>query len=219
MITDNAVKIEPPKTADSSIIWLHGLGADGHDFASLPQSLSHPALENTRYIFPHAPVRPVTLNGFRPMRAWYDITSLTREGRQDVIGLEATHRWLEQLIQEQLNQDIPAKRILLGGFSQGGAQALYSGTRTTHRIAGIVGLSCYLPDKNNTPPSSSNRSILIMHGDDDDVVIPELGRESAEHLRALQYTVDFQRYRVAHTVHPEQLIYLNDWLGKQLAET
>ena len=216
MITENAIQIEPLTTADSAIIWLHGLGADGHDFADLPQAFHHPALKKTRYIFPHAPIRPVTLNGFMPMRAWYDITSLTREGRQDLIGLKASHTRIETLIQEQIDQGIDVKRIFLGGFSQGGAQVLYSGTRTKHPIAGIVGLSCYLPDKDNTPKPASNRSILIMHGDKDEVVLPELGRESAVHLQNLQYPVDFQHYAIAHSVCPEQVSYLNNWLGKQI---
>jgi phospholipase/carboxylesterase len=217
MITDNAIKIEPQGTADSTIIWLHGLGADGHDFADLPKALNHPSLKNTRCILPHAPLRPVTLNGSMPMRAWHDITSLTREGRQDLVGLEASHQLVEQLINEQIEQGIAANRILLGGFSQGGAQVLYSGTRTKHPIAGIIALSCYLPDPENTPAPTAKPPILMMHGTQDEVVLPEFGEESFQALQQNSYDVDFQRYDVGHGICPEQIIYLNDWLGKQLS--
>ncbi len=216
MITDNPLIIEPQTTADSAVIWLHGLGADGHDFADLPQALNHPNLKNTRFIFPNAPVRPITLNAGMPMRAWYDITSLTREGRQDLPGLQASHQVVEQLCAEQIKLGIDVSRIILGGFSQGGAQVLYSGTRTQHAIAGIVGLSCYLPDAANTPSPTSNRSILLMHGDLDEVVLPELGRESAELLQQKNYNLDFRRYSVGHGVCPEEVMHLNNWLGEQL---
>lgn len=217
MITDNPLIIEPQITADSAIIWLHGLGADGHDFADLPKALSHPSLKNTRYIFPHAPVRPVTLNSGIPMRAWYDITSLTREGRQDLPGLQASHALVEQLIEKQIKHGIDASRIVLIGFSQGGAQALYSGTRAEQPIAGIAGLSCYLPDAENTPESAVNRPVLLMHGDLDDVVLPELGRESAEWLQQKNYNVDFKRYSIGHGVCPEEVMHLNNWLAQRLA--
>jgi phospholipase/carboxylesterase len=217
MIAENAVKIEPPEPADAAIIWLHGLGADGHDFAELPQALTHPHLRRTRYIFPHAPIRPVTLNGSYPMRAWHDIKSLTREGVTDLGGLAQSHQIVEHLIREQIETGISSHRIVLAGFSQGGAQVLYSGTRTDHAIGGIIGLSCYLPDAKNTPIMKKNFPILLMHGDWDEIVIPEYGRESAETLREANYAVELKHYAVAHGVCPAQIDDLNAWLGKQFS--
>lgn len=217
MITDNPIQIEPRSTADSTLIWLHGLGADGHDFADLPGALNHINLQRTRYIFPHAPIRPVTLNGGFPMRAWYDITSLTREGRQDKAGLTASDQLVEQLIQAQLQAGIAAERIVLAGFSQGGAQALYSGTRSQHPLAGILGLSCYLPDAANTPTAKQHRPILLMHGNQDEVVLPEFGEESLRHLQQTNYPAKLKHYSVGHSICTEQIVDINAWLGERLA--
>lgn len=214
MITENILTIEPSTPADTTIIWLHGLGADGHDFASLARALNHPHLRNARFLFPHAPVRPVTLNGGMPMRAWFDITSLDRNAPLDQKGLAETHQFLEQLIDQQLQQGVSAERIVLGGFSQGCAQVLYSGTRTQHPIAGIIGLSGYLPDAANTPAASGDRPILLMHGDYDDIVMPEFGDISHEKLQELGYHVDYHRYPIGHGVCPEQIILINRWLGE-----
>lgn len=216
MITDNPIVIEPQNQADSVVIWLHGLGADGHDFADLPQALNHPNLMNTRYIFPHAPTRPVSLNGGLPMPAWHDITSLDRTNAQDQAGLEESSAYLNQLVSEQLKKGIAPNRIIFGGFSQGAAQVLYSGTRSNHSIAGIIALSGYLPDMNQTPAATVNRPILVMHGNQDDVVLPEFGQESAEHLKTLQYPVEFKSYPIGHSVCPEEVAYLRGWLGERL---
>jgi phospholipase/carboxylesterase len=217
MIPDNTIKIEPPQTTDAAIIWLHGLGADGHDFATMPQALNHPNLQNTRYIFPHAPVRPVSLNGGLPMRAWYDITSLDRTGMQDSEGLAASGQIVEALIQEQLQAGIPADRIVLAGFSQGGAQVLYSGIRSPHLFAGILGLSCYLPDAANVPTTNKSCPIMLMHGKQDDVIRPEYAQESAERLQQTNHPVELKYYHVGHGVCPEEIADINRWLGERLA--
>ena len=217
MITDSPLIVEPGTPATAAIIWLHGLGADGHDFADLPGVLTHKACSSTRFIFPHAPVRPITLNASMPMRGWYDITSLVRTDEQDSDGLMASQQYVEDMIDEQIQQGIAAERIVLGGFSQGGALALYAGARTRQPLAGVIALSGYLPDARRTPIAQDAPPILMMHGDQDDIVHPSLGKESADALKAGHYEVAYETYPVAHGICAQQFVSLSERLASWVA--
>ena len=143
-MSSDAVEIETGRAPTGSVIWLHGLGADGHDFEPIVPELVRPGERALRFVFPHAPVRPVTLNGGYPMRAWYDITALERGAAQDEAGIRASQQAITALIRRENERGIPTEHIVLAGFSQGGAMALFAGLRYPQKLAGIMGLSCYL---------------------------------------------------------------------------
>ena len=139
------VEVEPREPADAAVLWLHGLGADGHDFESLVPELGLPSSLAVRFVFPHAPVRPVTINGGHRMRAWYDIAGFDRRAAQDEAGIRDSAAALGELVRRERERGIPAERIVVAGFSQGGAMALFLGPRWPERLGGIVALSSYLP--------------------------------------------------------------------------
>lgn len=215
------VEVEPNQPAVASVIWLHGLGADGNDFEPIVPQLGLPANLPVRFIFPHAPVRPVTLNFGMPMRAWYDIVSLTKEGRQDDAGIRASEAEVHKLIQREHERGVPANKIVIAGFSQGGAVALHTGVRYAERLAGIMGLSTYLPlaDKLTAEAHTANQAtpIFLAHGSYDDVVKPELGTLSRDALQAANYTVDWRTYPMAHQVVMAQIRDIGQWLSTVLA--
>jgi phospholipase/carboxylesterase len=199
-----------------SVIWLHGLGADGHDFEPIVPELrvSHGPL---RFVFPHAPVRPVTLNGGIPMRAWFDVLSLERGRRQDEHGIRAAQTQVQALIHRENERGIPTGRIILAGFSQGGGLALHTGLRHPERLAGLIGLSTYLPlDWTlDAEAHEANRStpVFLAHGTFDPLVPPELGSGTRDLLRERDYAVEWETYPIPHAVCAEEVSRVGEWMS------
>jgi len=204
-----------------SVIWLHGLGADGNDFAPIVPELVSPQWPALRFVFPHAPVRPVTINGGMPMRAWYDILGMDLMSRQDATGMRASIDAVEALIARENERGVPSERIVLAGFSQGGAIALSAGLRHAQRLAGIVALSTYLPlaDTLASERSAANAQAPIFwgHGTMDPVVILQRGLDSRAALEALGYAVDWHTYPMPHSVCAEEIADLRRWFDARLA--
>lgn len=206
----------------ASIIWLHGLGADGSDFVPLIPALGLPDTLAVRFIFPHAPVQPVTCNGGYEMRAWYDIISLERhERRIDEAGLAASAARVAALIDREQARGVPAGRIVLAGFSQGGAVAYVSALTYPERLAGILALSTYLPAPERSvaarSPANADLPVWVAHGEEDDVVDLALGRQAADWLTAEAYPVSWQTYPLAHEVSAEEIADAGRWLAERLA--
>ena len=203
-----------------SVIWLHGLGADGHDFAPIVPELVAVDWPALRFVFPHAPVRPVTVNGGMPMRAWYDIYGFDLVSRQDEAGTRASIAQVEALIAREQERGVPSERILLAGFSQGGAIALAAGLRHPRKLAGIIALSTYLPiaDSLAAERSAANAATPIFwgHGTVDPVVILQRGLDSRAALEALGYRVAWHTYLMPHAVCPEEIADLRHWIGERL---
>lgn len=218
--TEAAVTLTPNVTPTATVIWLHGLGADGHDFVPLVPELQLPATLPVRFVFPHAPLRPVTLNNGYVMRAWYDIKGLALQSEQDAVGIHASAQLVQQLIQTELDAGIPAQRIVIAGFSQGGAIALHTALRYPQRLAGVLALSTYLPlhAALATEASDANRDvpILMCHGRQDPVVPPQLGQLSLELLKATGFAVDFRSYDMPHSVCHEEVRDIATWLARVL---
>jgi phospholipase/carboxylesterase len=212
--------IEPSETADSSVIWLHGLGADGHDFEPVVAQLQPAATRGTRYIFPNAPVQPVTINGGAVMPAWYDILDAQIERRVDTAGVEQSAQVVNELIEAECGKGVRASRIVVAGFSQGGAIALHAGLRYPQRLAGIMALSTYLPIQEGTEAQASeaNRDvpILLAHGSRDPVVPLASSEGSRVYLRSLGYSVQCNTYPMEHNVCAEELRDISCWLESVL---
>ena len=213
----DAVVLAPATQAAASVIWLHGLGADGHDFVPIVPELGLPAV---RFVFPHAPVRPVTLNMGMPMRAWYDIKTLTAEGRADEAGLRESLATLEGLIAAERALGIAANRIVIAGFSQGAAVALHGALRHGEALAGILALSCYLPLQSALAAelSEANRQtpILMCHGVQDPVLPIALGLAACNWLRAAGYRVEWKEYPMQHQVCLPEIQDISTWLRARL---
>ena len=204
-----------------SVLWLHGLGADGHDFVPLVPELVRPNWPAMRFVFPHAPVRAVALNnGFR-MRAWYDLAAGDITSRADVAGVRESQAHIEALIAREKARGIVAKRIVLAGFSQGGVVALDTGVRHAERLAGIVALSTYLvlPDKLADEAAAANRDVPIFmaHGSFDPMVRPEWGEAGRRALEAAGYTVEWHTYPMPHSVVWEEVEAIRAFLARVLA--
>ncbi len=199
-----------------SVIWLHGLGADGHDFAPIVPELLRPDWPGIRFVFPHAPVRPVTINGGVPMRAWYDIKSLSTDDRADEAGLRESMAEVDALIARERDRGVPPARQLLVGFSMGGALALASGLRREAPVAGIAALSAYLPLGPQTAaeltPGGKATPVFMAHGSQDPVVAPAWGSRSRDALQALGVQVEWRTYPMPHSVHPDEVRHLGDWM-------
>ncbi len=212
------------QTADqpgASLIVLHGLGADGHDFVPIAQQLDLQAVGGARFVFPHAPLRPVTMNGGFVMRAWYDIAGTPAARREDEAGLRESQALVEALIAREVARGMPAHRIVLMGFSQGCALTLLTGLRHAHRLAGLVGLSGYLPLAAHTAAERSAANadvpIFLAHGRDDPMIALERATASRDALRALGYGVEWHDYAMPHSVCMEEIADLNRWLNRVLA--
>jgi phospholipase/carboxylesterase len=204
-----------------SVIWLHGLGADGHDFAPIVPELVAADWPGLRFVFPHAPVRPVTVNGGMPMRAWYDIVGVDLVSRQDETGMRASIGALEQLIARENERGVPDERIVVAGFSQGGAIALAGGLRHSKPLAGIVALSTYLPmqDSFAAERSAANAATQVFwgHGTGDPIVPLSRGVQSRDLLQGLGYRVDWHTYPMPHSVNAQEVVDLRSWLGERFA--
>ena len=202
-----------------SIIWLHGLGASGEDFVPVAQELHLP--QAVRFIFPHAPARPVTLNGGYVMPAWYDIVSSEIGAAQDAAGIAASRHEIEKLIAHEIARGIVPAHILVAGFSQGGAVALHTGLHAQARLGGILALSTCLPLANTTRAAdigpSRDTPIFMAHGLQDPVVPYTLGRQSAAYLQQLGCTVSWHEYAMPHSVCMEEIRDIERWLAQQMA--
>jgi phospholipase/carboxylesterase len=214
------VEVETGPRPTGSVIWLHGLGADGHDFEPAVPALVRPGARALRFVFPHALVRPVTLNAGARMRAWYDIRGFELHAAQDEIGVRDSDRALRALIRRENERGIATERIVLAGFSQGGAMALYAGTRLAQRLAGIIGLSCYLllAESFALERQAANQStpIFLAHGSFDAVVDPRLGEETRALLEAAAYPVEWHSYPMPHTVSAEEIAAIAAFLQRVL---
>lgn len=204
--------------ATYSVIWLHGLGADGHDFEPIVPQLGLDDVP-VRFVFPHAPVRPVTLNMNMPMRAWYDITSLDRDASEDEAGLQASASEVNKLLLQEAARSVPAQNIILAGFSQGGAVALYAGLRQPEKLAGIMGLSTYLPlrAKLAEEAHAANQStpVWMAHGSYDPVVPYAYGQLSYELLKSADYDISWQSYPIEHNVSLDEIRHIGLWLRER----
>jgi phospholipase/carboxylesterase len=215
-----AIVTEPAVTANASVLWLHGLGANGHDFADLTSSLGLPENHGIRFIFPHAPEQPVSLNGGRSMPAWYDILGVSFGSAQDAQGIRRAEQWVREWLDHEQQQGIPSNRLFVGGFSQGGALALHSGLRYFEPLGGIIALSTYLPladtlEKEGAP-NNKKIPIWMAHGTFDPVVSFDLGQYSYQHLSQLGYAIYWHTYPMLHTVCQEELQKIGQWLREQL---
>lgn len=210
--TLESVLIEPKTQATRSLIWLHGLGADGHDFVPIAKELDLADPYSVRLIFPHAPVMPVTINSGYQMRAWYDIESPALHSSVDEVGIKKSMAMVNKLIADEEARGIASENILIAGFSQGAVMALLTGLKSNKKLAGILALSGYLPLVRHLPSPSYKLPIFIGHGQQDLVVPFHLGKEAAEALKKLGYEVDFRQYPVAHSVSLEEIADIRHWL-------
>ena len=204
-----------------SVLWLHGLGADGNDFAPLVPELVRKDWPAVRFVFPHAPVRAVTINNGVRMRAWYDIRDMNLANRADEAGVDESVAQAEALIAREAERGIPASRLLLAGFSQGGAIALATALRRTDALAGVIALSTYLPMAERlvkeTTPIAPTQPLFMAHGQFDPVVPYAGGDFSARKLRELGFAVDWHAYPMAHQVCAEEIRDLGDWMTRRFA--
>ena len=213
------IEIATGPAPSASVIWMHGLGADGHDFEPIVPELGLPGTLQVRFIFPNAPVRPVTLNMGMALRAWYDIIEIGG-GREDGEGLRASQAAIEQLIAAEVARGIPASRIVLAGFSQGGAIAFQTGLRHPQRLAGIMALSTYLPLAGTVEDerSAANRDlpVFMAHGSVDPVISISRAQQSRKMLEALGYPLEWHEYPMPHSVCPQEITDISDWLVRTL---
>ena len=215
MQTPETVEVLTGENPQGSVIWLHGLGADGHDFEPIVAELRLPKELSLRFVFPHAPVQPVTINGGMAMRSWYDIVSFDSEGRADRAGVLASSDLLEGLIAREIDRGIAPEKIVIAGFSQGGAVAIHTALQTEHPIAGLMALSTYmaLPDDAASAVSRKDLPIFMAHGSFDPVLRMEWGRSSADRLIEAGFAIDWHEYPMAHAVCPQEIADISHWLS------
>lgn len=215
-MTLECIELQSAPQPSASLIVLHGLGADGNDFVPVAQALDLSAVGGARFVFPHAPMRPVTMNGGYVMRAWYDIAGTPQARVEDEAGLRASQAQIEALIAREVARGMPAQRIVLMGFSQGCAMTLLTGLRHGERLAGLVGLSGYLPLAATTAAERSAANaqvpIFLAHGAHDPMIALERATASRDALQALGYPVQWHSYPMAHEVCMEEIADLNAWL-------
>lgn len=216
----DTIELEPPTSPEWSVIWLHGLGADGNDFVPIVPQLIRKDWPPVRFVFPHAPVRAVTINNGARMRAWYDIRDSNLANRADESGVLESIDQVEALISREEQRGIPASNVLLAGFSQGGAVTLAVGLKRAVPLAGLVVLSAYLPLgpralealEETTPVAASSQPLFMAHGELDPVVPATSGVASARRMAALGFTPEWHAYRMAHQVCAEQIDDLAEWM-------
>ena len=202
-----------------AVLWLHGLGADGHDFVPLVPELARPQWPAVRFVFPHAPVRAVTINAGMRMRAWYDIRDFDLANRADAEGVAVSTAQVGALLDREQARGIPPERTFLAGFSQGGAITLAAGLRRTRPLAGLVALSTYLPMRHDVAreiaaPQASSQPVFLAHGDADPVIPVQAGEASGVLLRELGFDVTWKTYPMPHAVCQEEIRDLGDWLTR-----
>ena len=215
------IELHPAGDAVASVIILHGLGADGTDFLPMCDQLDLTAIGPVRYLLPRAPVRPVTINGGHRMRAWYDVLGAQLDKREDETGLRATMRQVQQLIDREVARGVPARRIVLGGFSQGCAMTLLAGLRYPQRLAGLLGMSGYLPLASSTAAdrhaANADVPVFLAHGQRDGVIGLDRAVASRDALAKLGYQVEWHEYPMEHSVCMEEVEQINAWLRRVLA--
>ena len=215
------IALDSGKSPQYSIIWMHGLGADGQDFVSMVDELQLPAA--IRYIFPHAPQRPVTINGGYVMRAWYDIAGDRIEAQQDAAGIRDSQKSIEAFIAQEIARGITPEHIFLAGFSQGGAIALHTALRQSVPLGGVLVLSAYLPLAGSATleatAASRKTPVFIAHGRNDNVVPLALGMASNMQLQAMGYAVEWHDYAMQHSVIGNELRDIEVWLTKRMQES
>ena len=209
-----AVEVTTGRNPVGSVIWLHGLGADGHDFEPIVPELRLPADLPLRFVFPHAPLRPVTINGGMSMRAWYDILSLDTAGRADTKGVLESTALLEALVDREIERGIEPGKIVLAGFSQGGAIAINAALHAKRRLAGLMALSTYIPLPAEVSASAGYRDlpVFMAHGSFDPMLPMQWGRASADTLTEAGFAVEWHDYPMAHAVCPEEIMDIRTWL-------
>lgn len=214
----SAIEIEPNRPATATVIWLHGLGADGHDFAPIVPELKLPEHLAIRFIFPHAPSIAVTINNGFVMPAWYDILDMSINRKVDQEQLRNSAEAVQALIDREIERGIDSRNILLAGFSQGGAVNYEAALTYDKPLAGLLALSTYFATAETISPHPANQqlSIQIHHGSQDPVVDQSLGRKSFQTLTEMGYQTDYQSYQMEHTVCPEQITHISLWIQQQL---
>jgi phospholipase/carboxylesterase len=216
------IEVETKPKPSAAVIWLHGLGADGHDFEPIVPEIVRDGERAWRFVFPNAPVRPVTINGGMSMRAWYDLKGLDRRAAEDVAGFQDTDVQIRQLIAKEGKRGIPANRIVLAGFSQGGAVSLYTAPRFPEELAGVMALSCYLPQQSSfiaeRAPANNTTPIFMAHGRGDTVLPMSLGTQSRDFLKAHGYAVEWHDYPMAHAVCAAEIADIREFLFRILPQ-
>lgn len=215
---DSSIVVEPVVSATAAVIWLHGLGADGHDFEGILPQLGLPENHAIRFIFPHAPMQPVTVNGGMVMRSWYDILSMDIADRVDIKGVEQSAKVVNELIAEQLDQGIKAQKIVLAGFSQGGLVVLHAGLNYDENIAGILALSTYYPEPCFNESSVKNNAIPIFmaHGNYDQVIPLSVAQDSKAFLESKDFSIEWHSYPMEHSVCMPEVEAISAWLQARL---
>ena len=215
-----SIEVETAPKPTGAIIWLHGLGADGHDFEPIVPELQPAGAAAWRFVFPHAPVRPVTINNGMRMRAWYDIQGFDRSAKEDVAGFAAADSSVRELIDREVARGIPTSRIVLAGFSQGGAVSLYSAPRLAEKLAGVIALSCYLPRESaflaERSAANDTTPLFIAHGNADPVVPATAGLRARDYLKAQGYRVEWHEYPMPHAVCPAEIRDIRTFLNRVL---
>ncbi|HEY7037800.1 MAG TPA: dienelactone hydrolase family protein [Methylomirabilota bacterium] len=216
----DSIQVETAPNPTVTVIWMHGLGADGHDFGPIVPELGLPARPAIRFVFPHAPLRPVTINQGHVMRAWYDIRALAGVRREDEAGVRQSAQQVEALMERECQRGIEPGRLVLAGFSQGGAMALHVGLRHSERLAGVLALSCYLPLAATlaTEASPANRDVPIFwaHGVHDPMIPLAMAEHGREQVAALGYPIEWHQYPMPHSVCAEEIADIARWLGRVL---
>lgn len=212
------IEVEPQIPADAVVIWLHGLGADGHDFEPVVPELKLPDTSAIRFIFPHAPSIPVTINNGMVMPAWYDILDMSIDKKVDEKQLLASSQAITALIDKEISRGIDSTRIVIAGFSQGGAVGYQAALTYTKPLAGLIAMSTYFATSASILPSKENKSlpIQIYHGRMDPVVPEPLGKIAYEGLKVLGYSVNYQTYPMQHSVCAEEINDISRWIQKIL---
>lgn len=216
----DCIEHETAEHVEYSVIWLHGLGASGHDFEPIVPALELLNRPGIRFLFPHAPVRPITINGGAAMRAWYDITSADFESRQqDRAGIIESAQAVDALIDNEISRGIPASQVILAGFSQGGAIALYNGLVSEHRVGGILALSTYLPIASEVVPhigeAQQKMPVFMAHGQHDEVIRLAVAEQSRATLQASGMAIEWHSYPIAHSVSAEEVVDIAQWFKRQ----
>ncbi len=218
---DDPIIVGQKKSPDAAVIWLHGLGADGYDFEPIVPQLTIPHREQIRFIFPHANVQPVTINAGMSCRSWFDIYSLVDVGNEDIDGMNETNHYIHSLIDQQLREGVQSNKIILVGFSQGGAMALYSALTYDKPLGGIMGLSTLLGgslelEKNRNDVNDAT-PIFLAHGEQDEVLSIETGERSRDILRKWGYQVDWKAYPMGHSLCSQEIKDISDFFTNVLA--